>query len=428
MSEPKVRGARGKTRREGAPQSKRGKRDMAVAIERAERFGSEASAEEFARLVAELETRLDFLAAEGLEAMRGGMPRWISETDAIWEQIGECIRGSLRTEWAAFRDGVLPGRLPDIDATMIVMAARVGDLNSLQAGYRFAQMALWGSWFELVEASVAEGALKRELLRHGSQYFFQYADLASRYMADGYQRGLERAAASGEHQRFEAIKGMLEGDPLAQSHVDVDLNQHHLGLVVWGEGGDVAVRSFGAEIGRSVLLTQRLRHNWWGWFSGPTPLAPGQERVLADFDAGAGIRVAFGLEGYGEPGFRVTNHQALRAQWVAAAGSATIHYEDVAVEALATEAQNDARAFVRHELHGIDDASCASARLRETLDAYLAAELNAASAAATLGVHHQTVANRLRRIEERLGHPVGSRHLELAMALRLRGCLAGDSH
>ena len=398
---------------------------MAVAVERQERFGSEASAQEFMRLVAELETRLDFLAAEGLEAMRGRMPRWISETDAIWQQLGECIRGTLRTEWAAFRDGVLPGRLPDIDATMIVMAARVGDLNSLQAGYRFAQMALWGSWFELVEASVAEGTLKRELLRHGSQYFFQYADLVSRYMAEGYQRGIERAAASGEHHRFQAIKSLLEGDPLAQSHVD--LNQHHLGLVVWGEGGDVAVRRLGAELDRRALLTQRLHHNWWGWLSGAKPLDSRQERTLTGFDAGDGIRIAFGLEGYGEPGFRATNHQALRAQWVAPAGAATIHYEDVAVEALATEAQNDARAFVRRELRGIDDPSSSSDRLRQTLDAYLAAELNAASAAAALGVHHQTVANRLRTIEERLGHPVGPRHLELAMALRLWGCLAREA-
>ena len=399
---------------------------MEQTLTRADRFDSEASALEFERLVVELETRLDFLAAEGLEAMRGRMPRWISETGSIWQQIGECIRGTLRTEWAAFRDGVLPGRLPNIDATMIVMAARVGDLASLQAGYRFAQMALWGSWFELVEASVEDEELKRELLRHGSRYFFEYADLVSRYMAEGYQRGVERAAASGEHHRFQAIKSLLEGDQLAHSHVDIDLNQNHLGLVAWGEGADAAVRDLASGLGRYAMLTLRLQNNWWGWISGSQPLDLDQERQLREFDAGPGIRLAFGLEGFGEPGFRATNHQALRAQWVAPAGSAVIHYQDVAVEALATEVQNDARAFVRRELRGLDDSSTASARLRETLDAYLAAELNAASAGAILGVHHQTVANRLRVIEERLGYPVGSRHLELAMALRLWAFLARD--
>ena len=399
---------------------------MEQTLMRADRFDSEASALEFERLVVELETRLDFLAAEGLEAMRGRMPRWIAETSSIWQQVGECIRGTLRTEWSAFRDGVLPGRLPDVDATMIVMAARVGDLASLQAGYRFAQMALWGSWFELVEASIEDEDLKRELMRHGSQYFFQYADLVSRYMAEGYQRGVERAAASGEHHRFQAIKSLLEGDPLAHSHVDIDLNQNHRGLIAWGEGADAEVRKLAKDLGRLVLLTQRLPHNWWGWISGVRPLDAHAEKLLRGFQAGPGVRIAFGLEGFGEPGFRATNHQALRAQWVAPAGAAVIHYEDVAVEALATEVQNDARAFVRSELRGIDDTSTASARLRQTLDAYLAAELNAASAAAALGVHHQTVANRLRAIEERLGHPVGSRHLELAMALRLWSCLARE--
>ncbi len=393
---------------------------------RADRFATEAGALEFDRLVVELEARLDFLAAEGLEAMRGRMPRWVGETSSIWQQIGECIRGTLRTEWSAFRDGVLPGRLPDIDATMIVMASRVGDLSSLQAGYRFSQMALWGSWFELVEASVSDECLKRDLMRHGSQFFFQYADLVSRFMAEGYQRGVERAAASGEHHRFQAIKSVLEGDQLTHSHLDIDLNQHHLGLVAWGEGADEVVRGLARALGRQVLLTERLRHNWWGWISGTQPLDDGAERALLELRAGPGVRIAFGLEGFGEPGFRATNHQALRAQWVAPSGTAVIHYEDVAVEALATEAQVDARAFVRREMRGIDDLSVASGRLRETLSAYLKAEQNAASTAAALGIHHQTVANRLRTIEQRLGHPVGFRHLELAMALRLWGYLARE--
>lgn len=392
-----------------------------------DRFGSESTAAEFDRLVGELEGRLDFLAAEGLEAMRGRVPRWISETGSVWQQLGDCIRGTLRTEWAAFRDGVLPGRLPDIDATLIVMAARVGDLASLLAGYRFAQMALWGSWFELIEASVQSEPVKRELLRHGSQYFFQYADLVSRYMAEGYQRGVERAAANGEHHRFQAMKGLLEADPLASSHFDVDLNHYHLGFVAWGEGADAAARRLGAELGRPVLLTLRLHNNWWGWLSGSRPLEPRQEKELRRFDPGPDIRIAFGLEGFGEAGLRSTHHQALRAQWVAPAGPAVIHFRDVAIEALATEAENDARAFVAHELRGIDDVSAASARLRETLAAYFAAELNAASAGAALGVHHQTVTNRLRVIEERLGHSLGSRHLELAVALRLRETLSSEA-
>jgi hypothetical protein len=391
-----------------------------------ERFRTEVVADEFTRLIDELEGRLDHLAAEGLEAMRGRVPRWVSETADVWHQLGECIRGTLRTEWAAFRDGFLPGRLPDIDATLIVMAARLGDLSSLLAGYRFAQMALWGSWFELIEASAGDEEVKRELLRHGSQYFFQYADLVNRYMAEGYQRSVERAAAQGEHHRFQALKTLLEADPFSGSHLDLDLNHHHLGCVAWGEGADLEVRRLASLLGRPAELTLRLHNNWWGWISGARPLDKDQMETLRGFDPGPGVRLAFGLEGFGEAGFRASNHQALRAQWVAPPGPTVIHYEDVAVETLATEAESDARAFVAHELHGIDDPSAASARLRETLTAYFAAELNAASAGAALGVHHQTVTNRLRVVEERIGRPLGSRHLELAVALRLRAALSGE--
>jgi DNA-binding PucR family transcriptional regulator len=134
--------------------------------------------------------------------------------------------------------------------------------------------------------------------------------------------------------------------------------------------------------------------------------------------------LALGLAAFGEVGFRATNRQALRARAVSRNPTiAVVHYADVAVEALASNNLPDARAFVAHELRGIDDNSPTSQRLRETITAYFAAEHNAASAAATLGVHQQTVANRLRVAEERVGHPVGARRVELETALRLRSLL-----
>jgi DNA-binding PucR family transcriptional regulator len=57
--------------------------------------------------------------------------------------------------------------------------------------------------------------------------------------------------------------------------------------------------------------------------------------------------------------------------------------------------------------------------LRKTLHAYFATGQNAASAAAVLGVHEKTVSNRLRAIEEHLGHPIEARRAELELALRL---------
>ncbi len=57
--------------------------------------------------------------------------------------------------------------------------------------------------------------------------------------------------------------------------------------------------------------------------------------------------------------------------------------------------------------------------LRQTLRAYFAAERNASSTAAALGVSRQTVINRLRVVEERLGRSLGSCAVEVEAALRL---------
>ena len=141
-----------------------------------------------------------------------------------------------------------------------------------------------------------------------------------------------------------------------------------------------------------------------------------------------GARIAVGLEGFGEPGFRATHRQALRARSFARLDDPPLlRYEDVVVEALGTENDEDARSFVAHELRGIDDDSSRSGEIRDTLAAYFAAQCNAACAAATLGVHQQTVANRLRAAEQRLGYQsIGDRRVELEMALRLRDALPGD--
>jgi DNA-binding PucR family transcriptional regulator len=57
--------------------------------------------------------------------------------------------------------------------------------------------------------------------------------------------------------------------------------------------------------------------------------------------------------------------------------------------------------------------------LRATLRAYYAADCNAASSAASLGVDRQTVRRRLRKVEEAIGRPLDGCRVEMEMALRI---------
>jgi hypothetical protein len=383
-----------------------------------------AAAGEFVSLARALEGRLDELTAATVERLRESLPAWVVETVIGEDEISAFVRASLATQLRSFRRRTLPERCPEVDARGAQALARVGELKALLSGYRIAQMVLWEAWLELVEGSDEAEPIRHGLLRYGSEYFFRYAGVLSDFVTDLYQAELEQALRSGEQRRFQAIKGMLEGhSPLATS-LDLNFEQHHLGLVAWGTGGETAARELAAALGRPLLSVSPLEGTWWGWLSGTRPLGIEEERALKRFQPPAGSGLAVGLEAFGEVGFRATHRQALNARWIARRiGLPFALYADVAVEALAADNPADARAFVAHELRGIDDDSVASQRIRETIAAYFAAEHNAASAAAALGVHQQTVANRLRAAEERLGRPVAARRVELETALRLRACL-----
>jgi DNA-binding PucR family transcriptional regulator len=171
------------------------------------------------------------------------------------------------------------------------------------------------------------------------------------------------------------------------------------------------------------LVVGPVGRDWWAWISGARPFEPAEEAVVARVGRPPQVGVAVGLPGYGGVGFRAAHRQALGARRIAGRTPGLLRYADVAVELLVGENQEDAGAFLACELRGLDDDSQTSRRIRETLTAYFAAEHNAASAAASLGVHQQTVANRLRAAEDRLGHSIGSRRVEIELALRLRATL-----
>jgi len=383
-----------------------------------------ALSDDFVRLAMALEGQLDKLSGATLEGLRVEAPIWASAEAIGEEEVAAFVRASLGAQVQSFRRRALPERCPDVDAHGARAIARLGDLKAMLSGYRIAHMVLWEAWLDLIEASGAEPAVRRGLLRYGSRFFFRYAGVLGDYVADNYQLELEQSLRSGEQRRFQVVKGLLEGRSSLGAELDLNLEQHHLGVLAWGAGGQDAARELAASMGRLLLLVSPFERVWWGWLSGAQPLDPAAEGAVRDLAPPPGTGLAAGLDGFGESGFRATHRQAQRARRIALRlGISVVLYADVAVEALLGDNTADARAFVEHELHGIEDDSVASRRIRETISAYFAAEHNAASAAAVLGVHQQTIANRLRAAEERIGHPVASRRVELETALRLRASL-----
>lgn len=76
--------------------------------------------------------------------------------------------------------------------------------------------------------------------------------------------------------------------------------------------------------------------------------------------------------------------------------------------------------FVSDELGALAGLDRRAEKLRATLESYFASAMSATCTAARLGVHDQTVANRLRAIEHSIGHSIQTGRAELEVALRLR--------
>jgi DNA-binding PucR family transcriptional regulator len=375
---------------------------------------------DFQHLAFRLEAELGRHCAAVLARAASPMHSEAAEPAPFSSELDRIVRVTLAEQLQAFRRDQLPPRFPDSAAEAARLA---GDLDLILDLYRASHVVLWQAWFELVENADLGPVPRRELLSRGSDFFFAYAGRLADFAVEAHRRRLESTT---EQRRVSAIRDLLGGDTLAAESIDFDLDRHHIGLLAWGEDPKRAARSLAEHLERPLLVVSPLEQepSCWAWISATRPLEPAQEHALRDFDP-QDAHVALGLEAPGEEGFRASHRQALRARRFAPRSAPPlIHYADVAVEALAAENEEDARAFVANELRGIEDDSSRSCLIRETLEAYFAAEYNAACAGAMLGIHQQTVANRLRAAEERLGQPsIRARRVELEMALRLRATL-----
>ena len=135
------------------------------------------------------------------------------------------------------------------------------------------------------------------------------------------------------------------------------------------------------------------------------------------------VSAACGLSGAGVDGFRKSHEQAIQARRVARLTGrqpgGLVSYADVGLAAIATADPDQAREFVMRELGPLIEASDDARRLAATLRVYLDEGSSARRAAKRLGVHENTIKNRIRAAEEQLGHPVSERVAELLVALRL---------
>jgi DNA-binding PucR family transcriptional regulator len=271
---------------------------------------------------------------------------------------------------------------------------------------------------------------------------FQFHDVLMEELSAAYQRERERWVRGAEALRRETISSILSETPVepggASSILGYELRRQHLGLVLWAtptvEDPQViprleraaAVAATHLEAGRPLMLPVD-GSTMWAWLGRDTEPS---RQLMDSLAAGPnldGVSIALGAPSQGLAGFRRTHRDAVDAARVAIASrrrsGTVIPFHAVELAALIAGDPDRTRRFVRERLGKLARDDDESARLRATLILYLEENGSRVATAKRIGIHPNTVANRIRTCRELLGHEVEKDQVPLLVALTLAATL-----
>ncbi|GAA4367623.1 PucR family transcriptional regulator [Nocardioides caricicola] len=321
-----------------------------------------------------------------------------------------------------------------------LLAQRGISSNAMVRAYRLGQEGLLDWALDQLAEMESDPAVAVAAARHLVELTFGYIDAISEQVVHTYEAERERWLAHRSTVRVAMVSEILGGGQpaieAAERALGYRLRQQHLGIVLWSRGAtsglDMAVAERVLEalsrLTRAVgqpLVHARDRAVTWAWL----PL--GREAVLADpallaleIEQYAGqVLVATGTPAAGVEGFRTSHLESLRAQQLAmAAGDAArplTSYDDAEVRAGAMLAGDleSTRRLVRSALGRLAEDTAGSARLRETLHAFLGEQGSYTATAERLHLHKNTVRYRVERATEARGRPLDDDRFELELAL-----------
>ncbi|MCW8379728.1 PucR family transcriptional regulator [Streptomyces justiciae] len=231
-------------------------------------------------------------------------------------------------------------------------------------------------------------------------------------------------------RRRELIERLLSGGsttPAAEiaSGFGFDIEHVHTAFVIDHQAQSASaeraslVRKVRARLGAATLLLHpESPTRTVFWVTGASALAPVLKELRAFSEA---VRV-MGEPSRGLQGFRTTYAQANDLAVVAAQLPRTaevMRWSDHALTVtLGFDLERSVR-FVRSVLGPLSESTRKAAEQRETLQAYLSSDKSLLHAAEERKVHRNTIAYRLRRIEDLIGRPLRGDVLDLQCALHL---------
>jgi DNA-binding PucR family transcriptional regulator len=313
-------------------------------------------------------------------------------------------------------------------------------LDSLLRAYHIGQATFFRRWSTKAHETITDPHDLTEAVELGASWTFDYIERLSDGLVQRYGEERERWVRSAAALRAQVIDAVLAGElenpERASRRLGYELARNHLAFAIWSDAphdrGDIALAMIEraavhlvSSLGMATpLLVPRARLCLAGWIGSPRDGHTADlERAHVDVQSFPTVLAAFGSPGSGVAGFARSHREAFQARRIAQLsqqrpGTVT-QYDAVALAALASTDVEQAREFVKAELGRLVGDDDQSRRLGATLRVYLEENMSPSRASRRLGVHENTITNRIRAAQELLPHPIEQRACELQVALRL---------
>jgi PucR C-terminal helix-turn-helix domain/GGDEF-like domain len=312
-------------------------------------------------------------------------------------------------------------------------------LDVLLRAFHVGQATFFECWSALAREQLSDPAEVSTAVELGAMWTFAYVDALNRGLIVQYGEERERWIRSAAALRADTVRALLGDEPMdgrtAGQRLRYELDRHHLAFVVWCSDTSSAHPDLAALEHTATRLAEALGvtgpllvrlgpHLVAGWIGASDPIAdvgprPGWPDPESNVDAFAAV----GCGGRGAAGFSASHRQALQARRVAMLSGrrpgAVVRYRDVGLTALASMDAELAREYVREELGPLADDTDEMRRLAATLRVYLEEHASPRRTARRLGLHENTIKNRVRTVTELLAARPEERIGELLVALRL---------
>ena len=304
-------------------------------------------------------------------------------------------------------------------------------LDRLLRSYHIGQAAFFERWSIDVRSALDDPADVAQAIQEVAGLTFAFVQALDSGLVRRWTEERERWVRSSAAVQADTVRALLAGELTdersAAQALGYDLGHEHTAFVVWRHDGHGLTPPAGLDRAASAIadalhgrgrLVLPLQGNLYaGWVDGA------ENSVLADLRIPDGASAALGTRAAGLAGFRRSHRDALDARRVARlsgrARGSVVAYPQVAVAALASLDVERARDFVDATLGPLAGGDDTARRLAATLRAYLEEGMSPRRTARRLGVHENTVTNRVRTSERLIGAPPRERATELLVAFRL---------